>query len=151
MRFTLFISFCLLFMGSIVHAQHEEKEETMVIHTFFKAMYDADTVTLRNLLTQDALLQTIRTDGAENKVINEDIDTFIASIGKQQKGNLDERISVGTFFSDGILATIVTPYNFYYKGVFSHCGTNAFHLLKGINGWKIHYIIDTRKKEGCFP
>lgn len=149
MRNALIIFFGLLVMHTILFAQHEKMEEAIVIHSFFKAMYETDTVSLRNLLTPDAILQTIRADGAGNKVINEGIDNFIASIGGQQKGNLNEQISIETFYSDGILATIVAPYKFYYKGVFSHCGTNAFQLIKSSTGWKIHYIIDTRKKEGC--
>jgi hypothetical protein len=47
------------------------------------------------------------------------------------------------------MATAWTPYNFYFNGKFSHCGVNNFVLVKQDNGWKIQYIIDTRRRQGC--
>lgn len=41
------------------------------------------------------------------------------------------------------------PYQFYYKGKFSHCGADSFQLVR-INGkWKIQYLVDTRRSQGC--
>jgi len=39
-----------------------------------------------------------------------------------------------------------TPYQFYYKEQYSHQGANSFQLVKGVDGWKIQYLIDTRRK-----
>jgi len=67
------------------------------------------------------------------------------------KDAADERIVFETIRIDGPLASVWTPYNFYYEGKFSHCGVNSFQLVK-INGeWKIQYLIDTRRKQGCKP
>ncbi len=57
---------------------------------------------------------------------------------------LDYQISI-----DGKMANVWTPYKFFFKERFSHCGANSFQLLKSEAGWKIIYIIDTRRKEGC--
>jgi hypothetical protein len=51
--------------------------------------------------------------------------------------------------ADGALAVAWTPYKFYYKGNFSHCGIDSYQLVR-INGiWKIQYLIDTRRKANC--
>jgi hypothetical protein len=47
------------------------------------------------------------------------------------------------------MAAAWTPYRFYRNGEFSHCGVNSFQLVKMAEGWKIVYIIDTRRKEPC--
>lgn len=50
---------------------------------------------------------------------------------------------------DGNLASVWTDYKFYIDDQFSHCGVNSFQLFKGKDGWKVIYIIDTRRKENC--
>ena len=37
----------------------------------------------------------------------------------------------------GAIATIWTPYDFWTDGKFSHCGIDAFDLVKTDEGWKI--------------
>jgi hypothetical protein len=83
------------------------------------------------------------------EVLGDKPEAFIQSIGNQSKNVLDEQITFSSFHSDGVLATVVTPYKFFYNGNFSHCGVNSFQLVKFSDGWKIQYIIDTRKKTGC--
>ena len=50
---------------------------------------------------------------------------------------------------DGALASVWTPYKFYFNGKFSHCGVNSFQLVRMNNTWKVQYIIDTRRRVGC--
>jgi len=61
----------------------------------------------------------------------------------------DERISFETIKIDGPLAIAWTPYKFYYEGKFSHCGVNSFQLVRVDNQWRIQYLIDTRRRQGC--
>lgn len=121
-----------------------------VINKMFEAMKNADTVSLRSVFADSAILQTI-TRNKEAKVIvrNESIAEFIEIIGKETKGNADEQIVFETVKTDGPLAMAWTPYKFYYKGKFSHCGVNSFQLVKLNGEWKIQYIIDTRRRMGC--
>ncbi|MCY1559956.1 hypothetical protein D9M68_970420 [compost metagenome] len=97
-------------------------------------------------MASGAIFQTITRD---NEVRTEEIRGFIASVAKAPKGSLDERISFSTVNVDGSLAAVWTPYEFYYNGQFSHCGVNSFQLHKEDGTWKIRYVIDTRRKEGC--
>jgi hypothetical protein len=42
-----------------------------------------------------------------------------------------------------------TEYDFHLGTNFSHCGIDAFQLLKTSAGWKIVALSDTAQREGC--
>lgn len=121
-----------------------------VVESLFRAMKQADSVTLQSLFTETAQLQTVVVlkDGSTN-IRTEAVSNFITMVGRMPAGDADERIHFEAIHIDGNLASVWTPYQFYYKGTFSHCGVNSFQLVR-INGvWKIHFLIDTRRKAGC--
>ncbi len=47
------------------------------------------------------------------------------------------------------MANVWAPYEFYLNNDFSHCGVNYFQLFFDGIQWKIIYLIDTRRKQGC--
>jgi hypothetical protein len=51
----------------------------------------------------------------------------------------------------GRIAVLWTPYDFHRDGKFSHCGVDAFSLVKTDDGWKIAGFIYTVEPEGCRP
>lgn len=124
----------------------EEDLVKVTVNQLFKGMKISDSVLIKKSFHTNAVLQTI-TETEEVK--NESINDFALSISKAEKGSLDERISFSNILIDGNLASVWTPYEFYYKGQFSHCGVNSFQLVKSNNEWKIQYIIDTRRKDHC--
>ena len=121
-----------------------------VINKMFTGMKNADAALIKSCFADSMILQTISKD-KEGKLIvhNETPVDFINFISKELPGNADERIIFETVKTDGPLAIAWTPYNFFYKGKFSHCGVNSFQLIRFNDGWKIQYIIDTRRKQGC--
>ena len=78
---------------------------------------------------------------------NDKFKDFVKFIGDQKVGEADERIEIETIRIDGPMAMVWAPYQFYYKGKFHHCGVNSFQLVKLADGWKIQYLIDTRRKD----
>ena len=133
-----------------IAAQTTEDSVKMAVNKMFTAMKSADTTALRSVLADGALLQTITRDREGRSVVrNEPFASFLDFISKQKSGDADERIRFDMIKIDGPLASVWTPYQFYYKGQFSHCGVNSFQLVRLNNGWKIQYIIDTRRREGC--
>lgn len=137
----------LILMSSFIQAQiSEENLIKTAVNSLFEGMRTSDSVKINQVFSKTAILQTIRKDG---EVKNENVKAFIASISKVQKGALDERITFSNILIDGNLASVWTPYEFYYQGKFSHCGVNSFQLVKTDNGWKIQYIIDTRRQDNC--
>lgn len=124
----------------------DEDAVKSTVNQLFSGMKNSDSELIKKTFSNNAVLQTITKSG---EVKNESIDNFVISISKAEKGSLDEKISFSTVLVDGNLASVWTPYEFYYKGQFSHCGVNSFQLVKSNNEWKIQYIIDTRRKENC--
>lgn len=124
----------------------DEDAVRSTINQLFQGMKNSDSVLIRKSLAPSAILQTITKNG---EVKSENMGDFIKSIAKAEKQSLDERISFSDVLIDGNLASVWTPYAFYYKGQFSHCGVNSFQLVKSDNAWRIQYIIDTRRKDNC--
>ena len=136
--------------GSATYAQSTEDSVKVVVNDLFKAMKGADAILLKSVFADSAILQTITKNKAGETIIkNEDIAGFIDFVSKAPKGAADEQISFGSIKIDGDLASVWTPYKFYYNGNFSHCGVNSFQLVRLKNGWKIQFLIDTRRKKGC--
>jgi len=140
-------SLILIFISSSFWAQASSEESVKItINQLFTGMRNADSTLIKNSFSNNAVLQTINKNG---DVKNENISDFILSISKAEKQSLDEKITFSNILIDGNLASVWTPYEFYYKGQFSHCGVNSFQLVKANNEWKIQYVIDTRRKENC--
>jgi hypothetical protein len=121
-----------------------ENEVKQVIQNMFRAMQQADTSLLKTCFSDHVIFQTILNKPEGALIKTESVNNFIQSIGKQTPNVLDERIEFGAIQIDPLMATVWTPYTFYYKGQYSHKGVNSFQLVKLKEGWKIQYLIDTR-------
>jgi len=145
------ILFLSVFFTSTVTLKAQTAADSVkaVINQFFDGMRNVDVPMVTTSFADSAILQTIVNRQGKVSVRNEPIAGFANVITQQQKGDLDERIQFETIKIDGPMAMAWTPYKFYYKGQFSHCGVNSFQLVKINGAWKIQYIIDTRRREGC--
>ncbi|HEX7904709.1 MAG TPA: hypothetical protein VF487_12590 [Chitinophagaceae bacterium] len=134
-----------------VNAQTTEDSVKAAVNKLFAGMKEANVEMMKSSFTGNAVLQTIgkAKEGGGMVVTTEDVNGFAESIQKIAKGDADEQIVFETIKIDADLAIAWTPYKFYYKGKFSHCGVNSFQLVRLNGEWKIQYIIDTRRKEGC--
>jgi hypothetical protein len=139
-----------LLVSLTASAQTEEEKVKAPILVLFDGMRKSDSSMIRAAFAPTAVLQTV----AKNKegvvsVRTDAVNDFVQSVAKPHTDIYDERITFETIKIDADLATVWTPYKFYVGEKFSHCGVNAFQLVR-INGeWKIQYIIDTRRREGC--
>jgi hypothetical protein len=131
-------------------AQTSQDSVKLTISKLFNGMKNSDPVLLKSAFADSAILQSVAINKEGQTIIeNESVTTFAATVSKLPKGDADERIEFDIIKIDGPLAIVWAPYTFYYKGIFSHCGTDSFQLIR-INGqWKIQYLIDTRRKKGC--
>ncbi len=136
--------------GSFANAQSAEDSVRNVINKMFTGMREADTAMIKSCFADSMIMQTISRNKEGNLIVrNESPSGFISFIAKEAKGNADERISFETVKIDGPLAMAWTPYIFFYKGQFSHCGVNSFQLIRFNGEWKIQYLVDTRRRQGC--
>lgn len=147
---TCFSCLLLFFTCLTMRAQTTEEAIKMTVDNLFAAVRASDSAALMTCFAPDAILQTIAKDKEGNLNIHStSIASFVAIVGNLPKGAGDERIQYDMIKVDVPLATVWTPYRFYYRGKFSHCGVNSFQLVKLDDGWKIQYIIDTRRKDNC--
>lgn len=125
--------------------QNEEHNVKTTINQLFNGMRNRDTTMIRNAFAERPIMQTI----SRGEVKTEKVDDFIKSIAQPFPEKFDERITFDKILIDANLASVWTSYKFYIGEKFSHCGVNSFQLLKTEKGWKIIYIIDTRRKDNC--
>lgn len=151
-QFCLILSlfFTLTVQQSFAQTNTEETAVKATINRLFEGMRKSDTTLIRSAFAAKNTMETI----AKNKegkfvVRTESVNNFIKSIGTPHPEMYDERIVFTKVLIDANLASVWTDYKFYVGDKFSHCGVNSFQLFKGEDGWKIIYIIDTRRKDDC--
>jgi hypothetical protein len=150
MKYAFCIVLTLFLNGTSLSAQTSEDSVKTIVNNMFNAMRNADSNALKSVFSEGVILQTIATTKTGEQVVRtQKIENFIQSIGSLTKNDADEQIVFETVKIDGAMAIAWTPYKFYFKGNFSHCGVNMFQLVRLNEGWKINFLIDTRRKEGC--
>ena len=140
----------LTIISTTALAQSDETAVKEVVNKLFIGMKKPDTVLIRSAFSAKPILQTItkKMDG-QVSVESESLDSFLVMIAKPHTEAYDERIIFDLVKIDGELAMVWASYKFYLGEKFSHCGVDAFQLVKINNDWKIQYLIDTRRRQGC--
>ena len=143
---TIFISISVVF----VSAQPAADSIKTVVNNLFIAMKNSDGNGIKACFAKDAVLQTIATNKEMKQVVeNDSVETFARIVQSMPKGVADERVVFDAIHIDGPMAAVWAPYEFYYKEKFSHCGVDHFVFIREEGLWKIQYLIDTRRKQGC--
>lgn len=149
-RNSLILGILLLGISFSAFSQSAEADVKAVIETLFDGMRTKNSNQIASVFSEHAIMQTVEADGGVGKVKAGSVEDFVNGIkGLPAEVMLDEQITDYHIKVDGPLATAWTPYLFYRNNKFSHCGVNSFQLVHTAAGWKIVYIIDTRRKEGC--
>lgn len=131
-------------------AQSESDQVKAVIQSLFEGMKTKNADLIEAAFYAEAPMQTVIAGENGSTLGSNAVSDFLNRISSTPADTqLDERILDYQIKIDGDLAAAWTPYEFYVNDQFSHCGVNSFQLVKMTEGWKIVYIIDTRRKEGC--
>jgi len=141
----------LLISSSSFAQDSDEIDVKKTVIKFFDAFHKQDSIAIKELVSKDLKLQSIgNSKEGFTQLRNEEFSAFlksIVSIPKDQK--FEEKLLDFKIRVDGVMANAWTPYEFWFNGKFSHCGVNSFQLVKLEGVWKIIYLIDTRRREGC--
>ncbi|WP_297337278.1 nuclear transport factor 2 family protein [Algoriphagus sp.] len=149
-RSTLFFLSLMLSIHLSSFAQTEEENVKAVIQSLFEGMKSKNAALVESAFYAKAPMQTVIPGENGSTIGTNAVSDFVARIANTpEETQLDERILDYQIKVDGNMASAWTPYEFYVNDQFSHCGVNSFQLVKMAEGWKIVYIIDTRRKEGC--
>jgi hypothetical protein len=128
----------------------ETEAVKQTINRFFEGMRRGDSTLVRRTLAPGAVLHSIGGKPGQPATLRvESVAAFLKAVGSPHAEIWDERVQVERVLLDATLASVWAPYEFYLGSKFSHCGYDSFQLVKLADGWKIAYIIDTRRKEKC--
>lgn len=119
------------------------------VHRLFDAMRAGDSTAARSVFLPDASMASVSVRDGVPTVQRGSVDRFVQAIGTPHDQVWDEKIWNPEVRVDGDLATAWMDYAFYLGDRFSHCGVDAFQMLRTSEGWKIFHLADTRRQEPC--
>ena len=148
------ILFLLLVSSSLVKAQQGEEEKKAikkVIETFFEGLHKGDSTIMKKTLHAEIKIQTTSTNREGKKSLKtEERQQLLINIANKKPSDVYlEKLLSYDIKIDGNLASVWTPYEFYYNGNFSHCGANSFQLFNNNGNWEIIYLVDMRRRGNC--
>jgi|SRR6185503_5116506 len=150
MKKFILMAIFLIASGQLFGQQTATDSVKQTINTLFDAMRKGDSTLLKSTFAKNMILQSISDDKDGKALLSTDSGgDFAKAIGTPHNQVYDERIVFDAVKVDGSLASVWAPYKFYLGDKFSHCGVDVFQLMKTTQGWKIIYIVDTRRKGNC--
>lgn len=140
-------AFCL----TVSAQQSDEQAINATIQTLFDGMYEGDSSKVHSVFTGNVSTATVFRDKTGNAMLRQEasLNGFLKAVGTPHTEKWTEEFWDVKVKIDGDMAQAWCDYAFYVDHTFSHCGVDAFLLHKTKDGWKIFYLADTRKREGC--
>lgn len=139
-----------LLVPSLVQAQSDSAAVLAVMTRLFEGMRKGDSAMVRSTFhpKMGTMTTAVVKQGTPTADFG-DLNGFAKAVGTPHAEAYDERVYNPEVRIDGTLATIWVEYSFFVGTKFSHCGIDAFQLVKEGTEWKIVAIADTRRKTGC--
>lgn len=139
---------------SIINAQSNKEQEATIkqtINTFFDGLHKGDSAIVNSTLHKNLKVQTTFTNKKEEKHLKTETkeQLLINIASKKPENTYLEKLLSWNIHIDGNLASVWTPYEFYFNGNFSHCGANSFQLFNNNGKWEIIYLVDMRRRGSC--
>jgi hypothetical protein len=133
------------------HAGHHPAQAVQdSIMAPIKAMFDGmrahDSTMVRSAFVAGAQFSRPPAPGQAHRYTT--LDQFLGAVGRPG-APWDERIYDAEIREDGGMATVWTFFTFHLGDRFSHCGVNAFQLVRTGDGWKISGLADSNRQTGC--
>lgn len=123
----------------------------LVVDTFFKGLHKGDSTLMASTLHKNIKIQTTSSMRGPNGFLQTDSrkKLLTAIANKNPEHVYLEKLLSYDIKVDGNIASVWTPYEFYFNSNFSHCGANSFQLFKENEQWKIIYLVDMRRRNNC--
>ena len=147
-----FIFYLTVLLSTTMLAQESaEQDAEQTIKTFFEGFHKGDTTLMKSVMMDKVLMQTVyKTQEGKDVLITDEPGKLITAVAtRPDDQKWEEKILGYSVQVDGNMAHVWTPYEFWFNGNFSHCGVNSFQLFHDNGTWKIIYLIDTRRRQGC--
>lgn len=137
--------------ASAAHAQAPPEREAVLkaLQVFFDTMTARDVEGARQILVPQGRFHVMDLAKPKSEPRSFSNEEYFAQL-QASKQTMRERIWNPEVRVHGPIATVWTPYDFWIDGKLSHCGVDAFDLIKTGDGWRIAggaYTIES----GCAP
>ena len=146
--FTIFVVVLLMWPSNIAIAQSEEEAVITAVRKFFLAMSARDTSATLEVLLAEGQYFSIREDSSQISIRNTTYTEYLNKLATSKENWLEKMREPKVLVHDRV-AILWTKYDFYRSGQFSHCGVDAFSLLKTAEGWKIVGFIYNVEPKVC--
>ena len=131
-------------------ALNDKEDVHQAIVTMFDGMREGDSAKVNSVFRKDVrMFSAYRKNTGESVLHEGKLSDFLKAIGTAHDEIWDEKIYNTTIQIDGDMAQVWTDYSFYIGETFSHCGVDAFQLVRENSKWLIINLMDTRRKEDC--
>lgn len=149
-----------LYAAAPIHAQpgpprSPEQADVQAVRVTIDALFDGmragDSAAVRGLFAPGARVRALDADAEAPVVETRTADAFAAAVGQPRDAAWDERVWDVRIRVDGPVASAWMPYVFYVGDERSHCGTNALHLVRRGDAWRIQHIAYTRRQDCTVP
>ncbi len=138
--------------NSHIEKPTEEQSAASVADKLFEAMRAKNYETIKNLFLENGQLTALdqpKTNQGFSTTRNFSADAFAKMISEAKAGEFIEKMPEKEIRIYGDSAIVAGRYTFHIGDKFSHCGTNAFHLLRTETGWKIANATSTLEFANC--
>jgi hypothetical protein len=115
---------------------NDRDEVLKIVQMFFDSMTARDVDAARKILVPEGrffAMEMRKPNAAPSSFTNEEYFARLQkgkAVNRERTWNPEVRVH-------GSIATVWAPYDFWTDGKFSHCGVDAFDLIKTAEGWKI--------------
>jgi hypothetical protein len=146
----------LIALPALIRAQSPAAKESetpavlAAVQKFFDTMASRDVEGARTVLMSEGRLFSVREQNGQAVTRASSIQDYLEGLAKRPQA-YRERMWNPEVRVHGPIASVWTPYDFWVDGKFSHCGVDAFDLVKTSDGWKISGGIYTVERTGCAP
>lgn len=155
-RSTLFLATIALTASCSTGPRLVDRERTddevaalMTVQRFFETMTSKDVAGARAVLDPEGDFVSVRwNDNGERVVRRASLRDYLEGLESGTATYL-ERMWDSEVRIHGPIGIVWTPYDFYIDGKFSHCGIDAFQLLRTEAGWVITAGTYTVERSGC--
>jgi Domain of unknown function (DUF4440) len=132
-------------------ARDDRAEVIAAVQSLFDSMAKPDVELAKKILMPDARLLSAGERDGKVVVRPSTAEAFISGLSNPNRGRQLERMWDPEVRLQGSIAQVWTRYDFHNNGTFSHCGIDAFSLVKADDGWKIASAMWTIERSGCAP
>jgi hypothetical protein len=123
----------------------------IIIDIFMNGYKAGDTIKMKSVMHPNMTMNRAYLNKEQQNILiyikSSDLLNYAATKGKER--NWDEQLTDYIVNSDGNLAHVWTPYEYFVDGQFSHCGANSFTLVYTDESWKILHLIDSLRIGSC--